>query len=290
MVNLNWLRTFCTLIDVGQFTRTAERLHMTQSGVSQHIQKLEQQLGVTLLARSGKQFELTEAGQRLYNSADSVFMAMTNLEQSVVADPEFEGQVRLMSPGSIGLKLYPQLLDMQCRHPKLSIDYRFAPNSSVQHAIENGEADIGLMSRASSSAKVRSEAIADEPLLLVTPERVKDPSWQQLCALGFIDHPDGAHHAQLLLSANYAQFQHSDLFVRSGFCNQVHLILEPVSRGLGFTVLPAYAVEAFPDHQGIRSHTLATPVSETLFMCWQRDKVMANRVRSVVREIRTYLR
>ncbi|WP_462157823.1 LysR family transcriptional regulator [Pseudoalteromonas sp. GB56] len=289
MINLNWLRTFCTLVDVGHFTRTAERLYMTQSGVSQHIQKLEQQLGVALLCRMGKQFELTEAGQRLYCRADSVFMAMANLEQSVVADPEFEGAVRLMSPGSIGLKLYPQLLDMQCRHPKLSIDYRFAPNSSVQNAIESGDVDVGLMSRPSNSAQVKSEAIADEPLLLVTPAHVKEPSWQQLCELGFIDHPDGAHHAQMLLSANYAQFQHSDLFVKSGFCNQVHLILNPVSRGLGFTVLPAYAVDAFPEQQGIRIHHLAKPVSEPLFICWQRDKVMANRVRSVMGEIRTVL-
>ncbi|WP_350608878.1 LysR family transcriptional regulator, partial [Pseudoalteromonas sp. AC40-MNA-CIBAN-0181] len=37
MINITWLRTFCTLFEVGHFTRTAERLHMTQSGVSQHI-------------------------------------------------------------------------------------------------------------------------------------------------------------------------------------------------------------------------------------------------------------
>ncbi|WP_227664755.1 LysR family transcriptional regulator [Marinobacter litoralis] len=34
MINTTWLRTFCTLVEVGHFTRTAERLHMTQSGVS----------------------------------------------------------------------------------------------------------------------------------------------------------------------------------------------------------------------------------------------------------------
>lgn len=48
MINTSWLRTFCTLVEVGHFTRTAERLHMTQSGVSQHIHKLEEQLGTEL--------------------------------------------------------------------------------------------------------------------------------------------------------------------------------------------------------------------------------------------------
>ncbi|TMN84121.1 LysR family transcriptional regulator, partial [Pseudoalteromonas phenolica] len=44
MINPTWLNTFCTLVEVNHFTQTAERLFMTQSGVSQHIKKLEQQV------------------------------------------------------------------------------------------------------------------------------------------------------------------------------------------------------------------------------------------------------
>jgi len=289
MINLNWLRTFCVLVEVGHFTRTAERLYMTQSGVSQHIQKLEQQLGKALLLRKGKQFELTESGKKLYHNGESVLLAMTNLQQSVMNDPEFEGEVRVMSPGSIGLKLYPQLLALQNKHRKLSIDYRFAPNTTIEHAVESGSVDFGLMSRRSSSARVSSEAIGNESLLLVTPASVLEPTWQQLCELGFIDHPDGAHHAQLLLSANYPEFQHSDLFTKRGFCNQIHLLLEPISQGLGFTVLPAYAVEAFAHQKRICAHELENPVSETLFICFERDKVMANRIKSVMHHIRRFL-
>ncbi len=65
MINTLWLRSFCTLVELKHFTRTAERLHMTQSGVSQQIRKLEEQLGVVLLKRQGKTFSLTEAGERL---------------------------------------------------------------------------------------------------------------------------------------------------------------------------------------------------------------------------------
>ncbi|MEE3118022.1 MAG: LysR family transcriptional regulator, partial [Pseudomonadota bacterium] len=66
MINPVWLRSFCTLVEVGHFTRTAEQLHMTQSGVSQHVRKLEEQLALSLLVRQGKQFTLTDAGRRLY--------------------------------------------------------------------------------------------------------------------------------------------------------------------------------------------------------------------------------
>lgn len=54
MINTTWLRTFCTLAEVGHFTLTAERLHMTQSGVSQQVRKLEEQLNTELLVRQGK--------------------------------------------------------------------------------------------------------------------------------------------------------------------------------------------------------------------------------------------
>ncbi|MRY60822.1 LysR family transcriptional regulator, partial [Parabacteroides distasonis] len=42
MINPLWLNTFKTLVEVGHFTQTAEKLYMTQPGVSQHIKKLEQ--------------------------------------------------------------------------------------------------------------------------------------------------------------------------------------------------------------------------------------------------------
>jgi len=108
-------------------------------------------------------------------------------------------------------------------------------------------------------------------------------------APGFIDHPDGSHHPSLLLSANYPEFQHSNLFIRKGFSNQIGLILEPVSRGLGFTILPAHAVEAFQRPEQIKAHRLANPVSETLYLCALRNRTLQKRVETVIAEARRRL-
>ena len=135
MINPLWLRSFCTLVDVSHFTRTAEQLNMTQSGVSQHVRKLEEQLGRPLLIRHGKQFTLTDAGERLYQEGRIVLSGLAELEKHVGDDPAFEGLVRVVSPGSVGLKLYQQLLLLQKKHPKLVIDYRFAPNREVERLI-----------------------------------------------------------------------------------------------------------------------------------------------------------
>ncbi|WP_433923866.1 LysR family transcriptional regulator [Vreelandella sp. 21] len=289
MINTTWLTTFCTLVDVGHFTRTAERLHMTQSGVSQHVRKLEEQLGVELLIREGKKFSLSQAGERLYIEAQNILQALSSLEQAVQEDSPYEGVVRVMSPGSVGLKLYPRLLALQSKYPKLIIDYRFAPNSDVETAIAESSVDLGFMTSKSTLAEVSCTPIAEESLLLVTPETIEEPSWETLMALGFIDHPDGSHHANLLLSKNYPEFQHSHQFLRKGYSNQIGLILEPVSIGLGFTALPAHAVEAFHKPEQIKAHRLPNPVSETLYLCIRRHRGYQKRIETVIAEARCWL-
>lgn len=290
MINPIWLRSFCTLVEVGHFTRTAQRLNMTQSGVSQQVHKLEDQLGQSLLVRQGKQFTLTDAGERLYQEGVVLLRSLLELEQRITDDPEFEGTVRIVSPGSIGLKLYRALLLLQQQHPALVIDYRFAPNDEVEKRLADNKADIGFMTRPSNMSEVSFKPLAEEALLLVTPKQVTNPSWSQLLALGFIDHPDGAYHAGLLLGANYAEFEHCSQFKKSGFSNQINLILEPVSMGLGFTVLPSHAVAAFSQGDNIAIHPLENQISEVLYLGFHSNQLLPNRVKTVIAEAKKCLR
>ena len=290
MINPVWLRSFCTLVDVGHFTRTAEKLHMTQSGVSQHVRKLEEQLGQALLVREGKGFTLTNIGSRLYKDGKAVILSLVDLEKRVGLDPSHEGIVKVASPGSIGLKLYPHFLALQKKNPKLIVEYRFAPNREVERLIAEHEVDMGFMTSLASSADVNLRAIAEEELLLITPSTVVEPSWEQLMALGFIDHPDGAYHAGQLLSVNFSQFQNSHQFKRSGFSNQINLILEPVSMGLGFTVLPRHAVGAFKNIASVNVHALEHTVTETLYVGTHANKFTANCVNTLIVEAEEHLR
>jgi DNA-binding transcriptional LysR family regulator len=267
MINPTWLKTFCTLADIGHFTQTAEVLFMTQSGVSQHIKKLENQLDTLLLIRHGKSFSLTEAGVRLHQQGKYLLSTLTELEASVKLDEPFSGTVKIASPGSVGLKLYPYLLDVQQQHSNLVIDYIFAPNCDIEEKIADKIIDIGLVTQFSKVKNIVCKKIAVEPLVLVTSNEVKSINWQQLLNLGFVFHPDAQHHAQLLLSKNFSAFEHIEQFDRKGFSNQISLILEPVSRGIGFTILPLHAVNAFHKQSHIRTHQLEHSVGEPLYLC-----------------------
>lgn len=301
MINPVLLKSFCTLVELGHFTRTAERLHMTQSGVSQHIRKLEDTVGQALLIRQGKQFTLTKAGQALYHKGKKVLQSLEELETSLQLDPEFEGPVNIMSPGSVGLRLYPKLLMLQQQYPKLKIDYRFAPNDTIEACLKESKLDIALMSKLATQETVKVKAVAKEPLLLVTPANNAEaktrvipgeestPNWEQLKQLGFIQHPDSAYQAALLLGANFDEFTHIDDLPKSGFSNQISAILEPVSLGLGFTVLPAFAVEAFAKQETIKSHVLMQPVSETIYLCTSRQQSLPKRVVSLMDKLENWL-
>ena len=284
MINLSWLKTFCTLADVGHFTQTADILFMTQSGVSQQIKKLEQHLHTELLIREGKSFSLTPAGNKLYQQGKLLLENFQVLEQSLVENDQYAGTIKIMSPGSIGIKLYPYLLDIQRQHPKLIFHYQFAPNNSIENAIINHQCDLGLMTIDSHQSHIHSRHIASENLVLVTEKNLSQCDWQQLLNIGFISHPDAAHHANKLLSENFNEFQHVEQFRQVGFSNQIHLILEPVSRGIGFTVLPINAVRAFSNQSAIRIHHLETPVSEAIYLCENRA-VFKSKSQLLVKEL-----
>jgi len=289
MINLVWLRTFCTLADIGHFTHTAQKLFMTQSGVSQHIKKLEQHLDTPLLIREGKSFSLTESGKTLHKKGLQLLKSSEEIEATVTPSKTLEGNINIASPGSIGLKLYPHLLDIQQKHPELAVNFSFAPNDSIEQSLSEQTLDIGLLTKLSHNPKLISKEVAQEPLVLVTSSAIKDITWPLLLELGMISHPDAHHHAQQLLSKNFSSFEHIDQFKHQGFSNQISLILEPVARELGFTVLPLYAVQAFKNQHEIHIQPLTHAVSETLYLCQNRYCAKSQRIEYISSHIESIL-
>lgn len=289
MLNHLWLKTFCTLVDVAHFTQTAEKLFMTQSGVSQNIKKLEKQLDSQLLIREGKTFSLTAAGTHLYQKGLELLRSSDELEALVRQDEADIGRVKIASPGSVGLKLYSHLLDIQQQHPELIIDYTFAPNKTIEQDLVDRHLDLGLITELTTRSSLLSKKIAEDPLVVVTSNKVKSINWHTLIQLGFVSHPDAAHHGKQLLGENFTEFEHVEQFQHKGFSNQISLILEPVSKGIGFTVLPLYAAKAFQAKHLIGIHKLNTSVSESLYLCVNKQSVIYKRTNFIKTAVIDYL-
>src|SRR6201994_4280553 len=98
MLDIDLLRSFVSVVDAGGFTRAGERVHRTQSTVSQQIRRLEDALGRELVLRNGKQVTPTEEGERLLSYARRI-LALAEEARDVVARPAGDGVVRLGLPG-----------------------------------------------------------------------------------------------------------------------------------------------------------------------------------------------
>ncbi|WP_026042727.1 LysR family transcriptional regulator [Pantoea sp. A4] len=276
MLNPQWLKSFAMLADVGSFTQSADRLGITQAGVSQHIRHLEQQLG-PLILRSKRPLELTPAGRALLEYCQQVDRAQRHLALRLSDGDSTCGEVSLISPGSIGLRLYPLLLSLQKQHPDLLIRHRFAPDSEVIDAVLHNRYEMGLVTQKPDDKRLVAEQFAEEPLELVVPATATVNSWQDLEALGYIDHPDGQAMATRLLSRRFPGNPGVRNLPQRGFSNQIGLILEPVARGLGFTVIPKYARLAFARPEQIKVVCNEVLLVDTLWMIHRAEWPLSTR-------------
>mgnify|MGYP000016099932 FL=1 len=282
MLNPTWLNTFVTLVDVGHFTKTAEKLFMTQPGVSQHISKLEKACGHALIRREKKSFEVTEQGRLVYQYAGRLVKNEQGLMERLAFDDPFSGDCTLACSGALALMLYPKLLDLQVQHPQLVVKLKAAPNNQILNEIQTGIIDLGIITDAPIHSLFDVVELGREQLCLVLPASVETDDYGKnlLTELGLINHPDAEHYLSLYL----AQSQESDFTHLSikeipvtGYVNQISQILQPVAKGLGFTVLPKSAVDTFQDPQHLKILNLKKPVIETLYMVKKRNRVLPSR-------------
>lgn len=277
-LNRQWLHTFATLVGVGQFTETAARLHMTQPGVSQHIRKLEQQLGQALLVRTGKKFELTHAGTVLYQHCQRLMTEEKHLQQALLQDNPKAGPCRFAMSGTLANQLYPLFVQRQLAHPGLVVGVESAPDQRVLHLLEQDEVELGIVTEPPAQARFHSERVGEETLCLVFPATQSESTLSQalLTETGFIDHPNARRYLDSVLLDLPFSMPHDSLPAR-GYINQLSQILLPVSLGLGFTVLPESTILESPYAQDLRILHRSVNAREPLYLVRKRHRELASR-------------
>jgi len=147
MLDIALLRSFVSVVDAGGFTRAGERVHRTQSTVSQQIRRLEESVGKPLLVRDGKRATPTEEGERLLTYARRI-LALAQEAQDVVARPVVDGVVRLGLPEDFAAYRLVELLSDYVRgRPTLRLDVRSGLSATLQILLDRGELDVALVKR-----------------------------------------------------------------------------------------------------------------------------------------------
>ncbi|WP_429113371.1 LysR family transcriptional regulator [Aeromonas veronii] len=169
------LRSFVAIIDTGSFTRAGERVHLTQSTISQQIRRLEQQLGCPLLDRSGRQVVATAEGEKLLGLARRILALLAQAEEQVS-----EGSVSL----SLGVPedfaagaITPVLAAFARDYPEVRLEVQSGLSHEIWQRFEAGELDLALVKQ----ARGQGSPLASwrEPLVWVDsrdwPARERDP-------------------------------------------------------------------------------------------------------------------
>jgi DNA-binding transcriptional LysR family regulator len=168
-MELRQLATFQSIAQTGSFTRAAERLGYVQSNVTAHIQGLEEELGVVLFDRLGRQIQLTESGRRLLKYADQM-LALAAEARDAVSD-KVSGEVLISAPETLCAHRLPTLLRrIRNELPGIHVVFRPLPSNELRQHVSNGTIDVALtLEQPRTGLGLNVEVMATEEVVVVAP-------------------------------------------------------------------------------------------------------------------------
>ena len=163
------LRIFCDLAQLGSFSAAADKNMISQSAVSQQLAQLERSYNCQLINRHRKSFGLTPAGQLYYNTCRDMISRHENF-QAALADLKNSDRTRIAIAAiySIGMhSLQPYIKGFISLYPDVNLNVEYLSNDRIYESLLLGKIDVGLVAMASGGPQIQSYKFADEPLVLV---------------------------------------------------------------------------------------------------------------------------
>jgi DNA-binding transcriptional LysR family regulator len=254
MLDLDLLRSLVLVVDAGGFTRAGERVHRTQSTVSQQIRRLEQDVGRPLLHRDGKRVRPTEEGERLLSYARRI-LALAEEARDTVSRPSGAALVRLGLPEDvIAYRLTEILSEFARSNPGVRLDLRCGKSERMRRGLERGELDLALFKR--SADETGGIASWRERLRWVTSRRRPVDSRRDPLPLAVFE--QGCLYRNRMIHALERAGRNWQIVFTSPSTLGIQAA---VSAGLGISVLPEIAI--LPEHTALTAEAGFPPISDT---------------------------
>ncbi|MCA9267833.1 MAG: LysR family transcriptional regulator [Planctomycetales bacterium] len=166
---LKTLKIFCDVVSRRSFSRAADENGISQSGASQMVNHLEEELGVRLIDRSKRPFVLTPEGDVYYEGCRKLVQRYMALEEEVrTLHQEEAGRVTVASIYSVGLSHMDRFVQQfLAKYPKANVRLQYQHPDKVYELVEDNQVDIGLVSYAKSSRTIKAHSWREEPMVLV---------------------------------------------------------------------------------------------------------------------------
>ncbi len=199
MLDIHRLKIFAKVADFKSFSKAAQVLYLTQPTVSQHINGLEEYLGLKLFDRLGKEVRLTRAGEILYGFAKQL---TTMADETLQALEHFKG----IKSGSIiigastipGEYVLPQLLgDFAHRHPGVKTVLHITDSRQTLDELLARNIDVGIVGTKIKKPSLRYTSLLDDEQIVVAPSGHRWPEHDtielaELCREPFVIRESGS--------------------------------------------------------------------------------------------------
>lgn len=245
MDQLQSMRVFVKVADLGSFARAATQLDMSNAVVTRHVADLEGRLGTRLMNRTTRSLSLTEAGQVYLERAKQILEELDDAEQMVLErTQEPVGTLRMVAPVVFGMHNLGQVLhDYAQRYPRVIPDITLV-DRSVDLVEEGFDVGIAIARNIRSASVVSRRLTAGKLVVCASPAYIM--------ANGMIDHPSalGTHPCvsqNPSVAGDEIVFEGPDGQTRvrpasAVLANNYEMLRQFALQGMGIAILPSYLI------------------------------------------------
>jgi DNA-binding transcriptional LysR family regulator len=249
-MQLPYLETFAKAAELSSFTATARALRLTQAAVSQRVQALEKELGVSLFRRRGGRVSLTDAGQKLYAYAERILRLHREAREQITGQTApVAGELSVAASSIPGEHLLPEYLAIyRERYPHVRVRVMVADTHAVLRSVERGEAQLGLVGAKGHHPDLEFQPFATDEMVLVATSEHRVGTRQritvaQLSKLPLILREPGSGSRECFEEALHRAGQSlADMKIALELGSN-EAIKEAIHRGMGAAILSRHAVK-----------------------------------------------
>lgn len=290
-MDLQRLRVLVHVAELGNMSRAAERLGLSQPALSRQIKLLEQELGVRLLDRTGRGVALTEAGHTVERRARAVFDEVAKIDQELAGTAHrIGGQLSVGLPPSVGVLLATPLIERyHAAYPAVLLKVIEDLTGALQDGLLTGRIDIGVLYDGTISASLHAELLLVEELALVgsAASGLSADSAVPLEAIGAypLILPSYRHGMRAILEQ--AAFRAGVRLRTVIEADSLRVQLELVRRSLGYTLLPRYTFAAKLEAGELTAAPVTDPpLHRRWVLAWPGDRPLSRAAQAMADGIR----
>lgn len=246
-MNLQKYMAFIKTVELGSFTKAAQALNYSQSGVSRMINDLEREWNISLVKRGRAGVKLTSEGLKLLPFAKSVCQEYEKLQMQVDELNELQsGLIRIGTFSSVATHWLPNIIRVfQKDYPNIDYELLLGDYTEIEEWILEGRVDCGFL-RLPAHRDLETIFLEQDKLLVILPET------HHLANLAYF--PAAALCADpFMLLEKGARAEVSEIFERCRLTPKVHFttwddyaIMSMVESGLGISILPQLILKRTP--------------------------------------------